>query len=106
MAYGHKSIVSVLGCGGGKSVIQAEISRRTTAKQNRVQFLVHRRELCQQITDTFIGQGVDMDLCSIDMVQTVSRHIDRIQKPAIIIKSASPPASEFREVPLYPESPG
>ena len=85
MAYGHKSIVSVLGCGGGKSVIQAEISRRTTAKQNRVQFLVHRRELCQQITDTFIGQGVDMDLCSIDMVQTVSRHIDRIQKPAIII---------------------
>ena len=33
---GHRSIVSVLGCGGGKSVIQAEIARSATEKGNRV----------------------------------------------------------------------
>lgn len=83
--HGHRSIVSVLGCGGGKSVIQAEIARSATGKGNLVLFLVHRKELCEQITGTFTAQGVDMDLCSVSMVQTVSRHIDRIQIPKIII---------------------
>ena len=82
---GHRSIVSVLGCGGGKSVIQAEIACSATDKGNRVLFLVHRKELCEQITGTFTAQGVDMDLCSVSMVQTVSRHLDRIQRPQLII---------------------
>ena len=82
---GNKSVVAVLGCGGGKSVIQAEIARSATDKGNRVLFLVHRRELCQQISNTFARQGVNMELCSVCMVQTVSRHIDDIPKPQIII---------------------
>ncbi|MBP5431582.1 DEAD/DEAH box helicase [Ruminococcus sp.] len=82
---GHRSIVSVLGCGGGKSVIQAEISRSATDKGNTVLFLVHRKELCEQIANTFAAQGVDMSLCSVSMVQTVSRHIEKIQRPQLII---------------------
>lgn len=82
---GSRSIVSVLGCGGGKSIIQAEIARSATAKGNRVLFLVHRKELCEQIANTFKAQGVDMNLCSVSMVQTVSRHIDKLFKPRIII---------------------
>lgn len=83
--HGSKSIVSVLGCGGGKSVIQAEIAHSATDKGNRVLFLVHRKELCEQITNTFTAQGVDMDRCSVSMVQTVSRHIDKLPEPKIII---------------------
>ena len=82
---GQMAIVAVLGCGGGKSVIQAEIARSATNKGNRVLFLVHRKELCEQITRTFTAQGVDMELCSVSMVQTVSRHIDRIKPPKVII---------------------
>lgn len=82
---GNRSIVSVLGCGGGKSVIQAEISRSATSRRNKVLFLVHRKELCEQITNTFTAQGVDMDRCSVSMVQTVSRHIDKLPEPQIII---------------------
>ena len=82
---GNRSIVSVLGCGGGKSVIQAEISRSATSMRNKVLFLVHRKELCEQITGTFTAQGVDMDRCSVSMVQTVSRHIDKLPEPQIII---------------------
>ena len=82
---GHKSIVSVLGCGGGKSVIQAEIAHSATDKENRVLFLVHRKELCEQITSTFTAQGVDMELCSVSMVQTVSRRLGQIPEPQIII---------------------
>ena len=82
---GNKSVVAVLGCGGGKSVIQAEIAKSATSKGNRVLFLVHRKELCQQITNTFTRQGVDMNLCSVSMVQTVSRHINDIPAPDLII---------------------
>lgn len=74
-AASHRSIVAVLGCGGGKSVIQAEIARLATSKGNRVLFLVHRRELCRQITDTFTAQGVNMELCEVGMVQTISRRL-------------------------------
>lgn len=83
--HGCRSIVSVLGCGGGKSVIQAEIARSATDKGNRVLFLVHRKELCEQITNTFTAQGVDMELCSVSMVQTVSRRLGQIPEPKIII---------------------
>ena len=77
--------MAVLGCGGGKSVIQAQIAKQATDKGNRVLFLVHRRELCGQIVRTFAGQGVDMKLCTVGMVQTVSRHLDDIEQPALII---------------------
>lgn len=81
---GHRSIVSVLGCGGGKSVIQGTIAASANRKGNRVLFLVHRRELCEQIRHTFdiCGATALTDVC---MVQTASRHIDTIQRPEIII---------------------
>lgn len=75
----------VMPCGAGKSVIAAEIAKRTTAKGNRVQFLVHRRELCEQIYDTFSSYGVDMTLCDIGMVQTVCRRINNMLPPTLII---------------------
>ena len=75
----------VLPCGGGKSVIVAEIAKKTTAKGNRVLFIVHRKELCDQIFKTFREWGVNMSLCTIGMVQTVCRHIDKIKPPALII---------------------
>ena len=83
--HSRRSIVAVLGCGGGKSVIQAEIARSATDKGNRVLFLVHRKELCEQITNTFTAQDVNMKLCSVSMVQTVSRRLGQIPEPKIII---------------------
>ena len=67
---GYKAPCIVLGCGGGKSCIVAEIAKRTTENGKRVLFLVHRKELVEQITDTFQKWGVVMDLCDIGMVQT------------------------------------
>ncbi len=82
---GRRSVCAVLGCGGGKSVIQAMIAKSATNKGNNVLFLVHRRELCQQIANTFFKCGVDLNLCDIEMVQTVSRNLDKIQMPELII---------------------
>lgn len=83
---GCKSVVAVLGCGGGKSVIQASIAKSATDKGNRVLFIVHRKELCSQIADTFIKCGVDLNLCAIRMVQTASRRLGKSSwRPELII---------------------
>lgn len=82
---GVKSACIVLPCGGGKSVIVAEIAKRTTEKLNRVLFLVHRIELCEQIEQTFRKWGVDMDFCQICMVQTACRRMKKIPPPSLII---------------------
>lgn len=84
-ATGHKRPCIVLGCGGGKSVIVAEIARKTTENKKRVLFIVHRKELCDQIRKTFGWWGVDMDYCTIGMVQTVTRRLTKIRPPSLII---------------------
>lgn len=84
-ATGHKRPCIVLGCGGGKSVIVAEIARKTTENKKRVLFIVHRKELCDQIRHTFEWWGVDMDFCTIGMVQTVTRRLTKIRPPSLII---------------------
>lgn len=82
---GYKAPCIVSPCGSGKSIICAEIAKCSTNKGNRVLFIVHRQELCEQIEATFTSWGVDMALCSVGMVQTVSRRLNRLQKPDLII---------------------
>ncbi|HPK26832.1 MAG TPA: DEAD/DEAH box helicase [Anaerolineaceae bacterium] len=82
---GYKRPCIVAPCGAGKSVIVAEMARAATAKQNRVLFLVHRQELCDQIETTFREASVNMDLCHIGMVQTVTRRLAKMQTPDLII---------------------
>lgn len=72
---GHRYPCIVIPCGGGKSIITAEMAKRTTDRNGRVLFLVHRRELCEQIEQTFTNWGVDMRLCTVGMVQTISRRL-------------------------------
>ena len=82
---GYKAPCIVLPCGGGKSVITAEIAKQTTRKENNVLFLIHRRELRDQIIRTFSKWGVDMSLCDVMMVQTAARRADRLRPPALVI---------------------
>lgn len=83
--HGKKAPCIVLPCGGGKSIIVAEMAKRTTDNGKRVLFIVHRKELCDQIRNTFSRWGVDMELCQIGMVQTVCRHLDKVPAPSLII---------------------
>lgn len=63
----------------------SEIARRTTLKKNRVLFLVHRREILDQTITTFKKQKVDLNLTTLGMVQTLTRHIENIPEPRLII---------------------
>lgn len=82
---GYKAPCIVAPCGAGKSVIISEITRLTTKNKKHVLFLVHRKELIDQIQNTFKRNEVNMDLVKFGMVQTVVRRLDSIPKPDLII---------------------
>jgi len=82
---GYKSPCIVAPCGAGKTVIMAEMARAATRKGNHVLFLVHRKELCEQTEETFRKWDVDMSLCRIAMVQTMTRRLGRYDRPNLII---------------------
>jgi len=78
----------------------SEIARMTTDKGNRVLFLVHRRELIDQIENTFRLNEVNMDLVQFGMVQTVVRRLDKTPKPSLIITDENHHAlaSSYRKI--------
>lgn len=63
----------------------AEIARRTTENNNRVMFLIHRREVLDQAVKTFKNQEVNSDLLTAGMVQTLTRRVDRLPVPDVIL---------------------
>ena len=87
MGKGNKNIMVQSPAGSGKSVTMSEIAKRATDKGNNVLFVVHRRELVEQIKGTFIANNVDMQLCHVGMVQTVSRQIknNKVKRPSLIL---------------------
>lgn len=87
MTNGNKRIMVQSPAGSGKSVTMSEIARRATAKENRVLFVVHRRELVSQIKGTFAANEVDFNHCHVGMVQTVNNRVKRnkIREPSVIL---------------------
>ena len=53
MRSGHRRIVVQQPPRTGKTVIMAEIARKTTIKGNRVMFMIHRKEVLEQAIKTF-----------------------------------------------------
>lgn len=84
MKNGHRSIIVQQPPRTGKTVIMSEIARRTTANHNRILFLVHRKEIVDQVKKTFVANDVDMNLATIGMVQTLTRRVETLKQPAII----------------------
>lgn len=84
---GHKKILSILPCGGGKTVCFAFMCMSHLQKNPNgyIWFLVHRQELIEQTIRTFDSNEISRDRVLIGMVQTVSRRLADYPKPSIII---------------------
>lgn len=63
----------------------AEIARRTTKNNNRVMFLIHRKEVLDQAVKAFKEQGVNPNLLTAGMVQTLTRRVDKLPIPDVIL---------------------
>ena len=84
---GHRRVICVLPCGAGKTVLFAYMSRNHISlnPNNNVLFLVHRRELIDQTIESFERFGLTSPRIKIAMAQTVTRHLDDIEKPTLIV---------------------
>lgn len=80
---GHKRPCIVAPCGSGKTVIASELAKQATGLGERVLFLVHRKELREQTETTFRRYGVNMELCTVGMVQTLTNR--EMPPPDLII---------------------
>ena len=84
MRTGHHRIIVQQPPRTGKTIIMSEIARRTTLKNNHVLFLVHRKEVLEQAISTFKQQEVNMNLATMGMVQSLTRHVDALPEPSLI----------------------
>lgn len=77
---GYKAPCIVAPCGAGKSVCIAAIIHQTALKRHKTLFLVHRKELIEQIENTLKNYGVNMQYVELGMVQTVASRIKRTNR--------------------------
>lgn len=82
---GKHAVLIVSPAGSGKSVIIAEIARLTVSKGGHVLFMVHRKELVEQIIHSFQKQGVDLQHCTIMTVGKIKNRLGKLPKPNLII---------------------
>lgn len=110
---GAKSVVLVSPTGSGKTVVSSEVMRASSERNNEVLFLAHRIELIKQTCDKLATFGLEHKIYASDAdtkmirvaqtkkygkskinpfakiavgtVQTVSRRLDKIAEPSLII---------------------
>ncbi len=85
LSKGNHSVLLVSPAGSGKSVIIAEIARLATEKNGHVLFMVHRKELIEQITGSFHTNEVQMENTTIMTVGRIVNRLDQLPKPSLII---------------------
>lgn len=85
MRQGNRRIIVQQPPRTGKTVIMAEVARRATSKDNRVMFIIHRKEVLNQAKTTFKAQDVNMKLATMGMVQTLTRRVNQLPEPQLIL---------------------
>lgn len=85
MKQGNRRIIVQQPPRTGKTVIMAEIARKTTGKGNRVMFIIHRKEVLAQAKSTFEQQNVNMNLATMGMVQMLTRRVKKLAEPQLIL---------------------
>lgn len=85
LAKGNHSVLLVSPAGSGKSVIIAEITRLAIEKGGHVMFMVHRKELVDQIVDTFLKDDIDLSHTTVMTVGKIKRRLGKLPTPTLII---------------------
>lgn len=102
MALGYRRILVVLPTGGGKTVMAWAMMQAARTQQDRSQFIVHRKELIDQTSETFEGFGLPHgfvaagrpapspdDLVTLAGVQSLVRRLDIVLPPRLAIVDES-----------------
>ncbi|WP_272075853.1 DEAD/DEAH box helicase [Streptococcus dysgalactiae] len=82
---GNRSIIVQSPPRSGKTVVMAHIAKGATDKGNKVLFFSHRKEINDQVKETFNRNGVNTDLLTIGTVGSLVRKLENLPPPEIIL---------------------
>lgn len=85
LAEGNRGVLIQSPPGSGKSVVIADVIKKTTDKGGHVLFLVHRTELTDQIRSSLITHEVEMSKVSVMTVGKAKNRLSKLIYPAIIV---------------------
>lgn len=71
--------------GSGKSVMIAEVVKKAVEKSSHILFIVHRKELIQQITKTLLRHDVDLNHVDILSEKRAKNILNELTQPNIIL---------------------
>ena len=102
------SVVAKLGCGGGKSVIQADIAKNITDRTGIVFYFVHRDTLLKQIKNTFRNYGVNMSRAYIVGVKSFNKFYSKypnLSPDLILVDEAHTNLEAYKQIfKIYPNA--
>lgn len=82
----YKKVIMLAPCGSGKTITATSIMKDSVAKDKKVWFVVHRRELLLQAENTLKRYGIPKDNIKVYMIQTLANKLDKIDEtPDMII---------------------
>lgn len=94
---GHKRICGVAPCGAGKTIMTGWLIREFMNRNKRVIFFVHRHELIDQTSKTFLQLGIEHGIIAAGMkthyelpvqiasVQTLARRLNSVPAPDLLV---------------------
>lgn len=87
----------------GKTVCMAHIAKNATDKGKQVLFFSHRKEINEQVAETFIKGGVDIHLVTIGTVGSIVRKLGRLPTPTLILVDEAHhiKASQYQKILKY-----
>ncbi|MDT2388290.1 DEAD/DEAH box helicase [Enterococcus avium] len=85
LSKGTKNVLAVSPAGSGKSIVIASIMKDGTDHKKQFLFMVHRKELIDQIEETLKQNDVDLKFVTNMSVMKVKNRLDLIPKPDLII---------------------
>ena len=92
----HARVVAVAPTGAGKTVVFSYVTTGAVSKNNLVLIAVHRKRIVQQISKALEqfgmrhglvlpGHSLTADLVQVGMIQTISRRLDKLTEPNLIV---------------------
>lgn len=85
LAEGNRGVLIQSPPGSGKSVVIAEVIKLTTDRGGHVLFIVHRKELIEQIERTLIKHEVNLSRVTIMTVTKAKNRLHKMQEPTLIV---------------------
>lgn len=92
---GKRRVCAVAPCGAGKTITTGWMAKATSVNNKRVLFMVHRKELIEQTSETFTALGIKHGVISSSSPKLYERPVQIASVQTLVKRLDSMPAPDF-----------